>query len=170
MKHPQQLQDGPNHAISVSQRAVQPFHRLPYVDRLDSSPSEETDFSRLLEYWKILFRHKGTLFVFTLLGGLPIIINSLYQTPVYRARASLEIQGLQESSLDARGFNTVNSLTDIQTQVNILQSKSLLGRVMAKMTSPSKPNQGDKREAGEGDAPGQQVSPRRAALGMALGS
>jgi capsular exopolysaccharide synthesis family protein len=173
MKHPRQLQDGSNGPISVQQRELQqPFHRLPYVDRLDYPPSEETDFSRLLEYRQILLRHKGTLFLLTLLGGLAAFLFSLYQTPVYRARASLEIQGLQETSLDTRGVNTVNSLTDIQTQINLLQSKSLLGRVMGKMTSPGKPNPNkvDILEAGESNAQGQPVSPRKAALAMAVGS
>jgi uncharacterized protein involved in exopolysaccharide biosynthesis/Mrp family chromosome partitioning ATPase len=94
----------------------------------------------LVEYWEMLRCHKGTLAVACFLGLLFSLLFTLPQTPVYRARASLEIQNLNENFLNLRDVSpTTNegssSLAeyDLQTQVKILQSDSVLERVIVKL-------------------------------------
>ena len=94
----------------------------------------------LLEYWHMLRRRKGTLVLIACLGLLAALFATLPQTPVYQARTTIEIQNLNENFLNMRDVNQTadqggpNPLeTDLQTQVNILQSESVLGGVIAKL-------------------------------------
>ena len=99
----------------------------------------------LVECWRILRRRKGTLILIAFLGGLAGLLYTLPQTPVYQARTSLEIQTLNQDFLNIRQVsqvsepNTWDTLTDIQTQIRILQSDSLVERVIAKLNL-SKPS------------------------------
>ena len=91
----------------------------------------------LVEYWEMLRHHKGTLAVACFLGLLLSLLFTLPQTSIYRARASLEIQNLNENFLNLRDVSpTTNEGSsspaeyDLQTQVKILQSESVLERVI----------------------------------------
>ena len=70
------------------------------------------------------------------------MLLTLPQTPVYQARTSLEIQDLNENFLNIKQVtpvsegNSYTALTDIQTQIKLLQSESLVKRVLAKLKSP----------------------------------
>jgi polysaccharide biosynthesis transport protein len=94
----------------------------------------------LLEYWHMLRRRKGILVLIACLGLLAGVLLTLPQTPVYQARTTLEIQTLNENFLNMRDLSqtanegVANPLeTDLQTQVKILQSESVLGQVIAKL-------------------------------------
>jgi succinoglycan biosynthesis transport protein ExoP len=95
--------------------------------------------NNLLEYWYTLFRNRRTLSCFALAGLLIAILYSLAQTPLYRARTSLEIQDFNDEFLDTKNVDptsTGNYLTAqsfFQTQIKMLQSESLLGRVVDKL-------------------------------------
>ena len=111
---------------------------MPYLE----SPSmlTEDQGSGLLEYWHMLRRRKGTFLLIAFLGLLAAVLITLPQTPVYQARTTLEIQNLNENFLNMRAVSqtadegAANPLgTDLQTQVNILQSESVLGQVIAKL-------------------------------------
>jgi capsular exopolysaccharide synthesis family protein len=113
--------------------------RPRYSEALPHELLEEPGPGLLLEYWDILRRRKGTLLVMAFLGLLASILFTLPQTPVYRARASLEIQSLNENFLNMRDVNPTNegasstAESDLQTDVKILQSESVLERVIAKL-------------------------------------
>jgi capsular exopolysaccharide synthesis family protein len=108
-----------------------------YVNR--SEYIEASDETGLLEYWRILRRHKWALILFAFLGMLAGVGITLPQTPVYQARTSLEIQSLNEDFLNIKQVNPVSdangavALTDIQTQIKILQSDSLADRAVNKL-------------------------------------
>ena len=92
----------------------------------------------LLEYWHMLRRRKGTLVLFACLGLLAGVLLTLPQTPVYQARTTLEIQDLNENFLNMRDVNpnandgaAQPSGSDLQTQISILQSESVLKQVIA---------------------------------------
>src|SRR5258708_74626 len=94
----------------------------------------------LPEYLQILRRRKGTLILIVFLGLLTSLLLTLPQTPIYQARASIEIQNLNENFLNTRNVSpTANDGasyvpgSDLQTQARILQSESLLERVAAKV-------------------------------------
>jgi succinoglycan biosynthesis transport protein ExoP len=100
---------------------------------------EEEQTPGLIEYWRILSRHKGTWIVFAFIGALLGFLIALPQTPIYQARTSLEIVGLNDNFLNFKQSNpmaesgTSSEALDIQTQIRILGSDSLLDRVSAKL-------------------------------------
>lgn len=111
-----------------------------------SDPGGGEDGGGLLEYWRILRRRKGTLVLVAFLGALAGVLVSLPQTPVYQARASIEIQDLNDSFLNLKQVNPVSdsggnmsAITDIQTQIKVLQSETLTERVLDKLKI-TKPN------------------------------
>lgn len=107
-------------------------------------PSAEPESGGLLEYWRILRRRKGTLLLIAVLGAIVGFLVTLPQTPVYQVRTSIEIVGLNQNFLNIKESNPLNEgqstvdATDIQTQIKILQSDSLIDRVLAKMKSGPK--------------------------------
>jgi uncharacterized protein involved in exopolysaccharide biosynthesis len=70
---------------------------------------EEPGPGLLLEYWDIVRRHRGTLILIAFLGLLASILLTLPQTPVYQARASLEIQSINEDFLNMREMSSTAS-------------------------------------------------------------
>src|SRR5450432_993165 len=100
---------------------------------------EAQGYDSLLGYWHILVRNKVTLLCFALAGLAVAILFSLLQTPIYRARTSMEIQDFNSEFMDLKNVDPTSSgpgmATDsyFQTQIKILQSDSLLERVAGKM-------------------------------------
>ncbi len=91
----------------------------------------------MLEYWRIFRLRKILILGFVLLGLLIALMFSLFQRPVYRAHTSVTIQDLNENFLNLKEDPTSRNAagpTDsyFQTQVQILHSESLLGRVVDK--------------------------------------
>src|SRR5580704_16927203 len=106
-------------------------------------------YDSLLGYWHILVRNKVTLLCFALAGLALAILFSLVQTPVNRARTSMEIQDFNSDFMGSKEIDPTqssqNSSTDsyFQTQIKILQSDSLLERVVNKMnTEEERPESG----------------------------
>ncbi len=97
----------------------------------------------LLDYWRILRRHKPTWALIAFVGGLIGIVITLPQTPVYQAHLSLEIVGLNQNFMNMKeasptsDSSSASDITDIQTQIKLLQSTSLMDRVIAKLDSSS---------------------------------
>src|ERR1700730_15190749 len=65
---------------------------------------EAQGYDSLLGYWHILVRNKVTLLCFALAGLAGAILFSLLQTPIYRARTSLEIHDFKAE------FNELNDV------------------------------------------------------------
>ena len=90
----------------------------------------------LVEYWHLIRRHKAAVLVLGLAGMLLAVLVTLPQTPIYQARTSLEIQGVNENFLNLKSMDPSSALPDysgdayIQTQMKILQSDALLGRTI----------------------------------------
>jgi succinoglycan biosynthesis transport protein ExoP len=92
------------------------------------------------EYLQILWRRKGTLIFIACMGLLTSLLLTLPQEPIYQARGSIEIQSLNENFLNMRNVSPTSDEggsyvpgSDLQTQARILQSESLLDRVVAKL-------------------------------------
>ncbi len=124
-------------------------------------PGFEPEGSGLLDYWRILRRRKGTLILLASLGAVIGFLVTLPQTPIYQARTSVEIVGLNQNFLNVREVNPINDTgassdsIDIQTQIRILQSQSLLDLVEEKV-----------RAATPAAAPESRVSAWRKALNL----
>ncbi len=108
-----------------------------YVNPPD--PSSEPETGGLIEYWRILRRRQGTLFLIAAVGAVLGFVVTLPQTPVYQARTSVEIVGLNNNFLNIKEADPLNENNasadpvDIQTQIKILQSESLVDSVLAKL-------------------------------------
>jgi len=111
----------------------------PVLYRYVESPEAEVSapgHDSLMDYRNILLRHKKTLLSFVMVGLLGGLLISLLQTPIYRVRTSLEIQG--SNFLDMKGSNestgsygTIESY--VETQVKLLQSEFVLEHVIDKL-------------------------------------
>src|SRR4029077_8787871 len=99
-------------------------------------------YDSLLDHWQILFNHRKTLLSFVVAGLAAAILISLVQTPIYRVRTSLEIQGTSfpepKGSNDTGGNNT-SAESYVETQVKLLQSESLLEHVIDKLKLQQQP-------------------------------
>ena len=124
-------------------RVIAPVHSeqrpaLPSVESgwTDVGPAHES----LLDYWDILFAHRKTVLCVALTGLVAAVLIGLAQTPRYRARTSLEIQNFNDKFLDLNSVDPTVPGVDfptgpsyLQTQVVMLQSETLLERVIEKL-------------------------------------
>jgi len=114
-----------------------------------ADPNDEPESGGLIEYWRILRRHKGTWIVFAFAGALAGFLITLPQTPIYQARTSVEIVDLNQNFLNLRQASPVSDtqttpeVSDIQTQIKIVESESLIDRVLAKLSNNESLNQPD---------------------------
>ena len=94
-----------------------------------------------LEYWRMMRRRKWVLVLCTILGGIGGLLDTLPQTPVYRATTTIEVldmdTGLTAFKSDA-GSENVASETNMQTQVDIIGSSSLQERVVRRLVASEK--------------------------------
>src|SRR6266481_7985594 len=136
------LQKNDGRLAEFSPRAEQ----RPAVYRYVDSPAREVGaspgYDNLLDYWRILFRHRMLLGRFALGGLIAAIVISLVQTPIYRVRTSLEIQGINFQELkgangSAETYGTQESY--VETLVKLLQSESLLEHVIDKLKLQERP-------------------------------
>lgn len=112
--------------------------RIQQVETLNSGLPGDADRAGLMQYWQLLQRHRGTVLSVALLGMLAGYLVSLVQKPIYRARTSLEIQSINDNFLNMADVSMVATSpmlrdADIQTHVQLLQSESLIERVVAKL-------------------------------------
>jgi len=125
--------------------AAPPRLAAPYYASYQPEPPLDPEAPGLLEYWYLLCRHKGLLLLFAFLGALAAVLVTLPMTPVYQAKLTLEIQSLNENFMGMQNVSPTtessgwNSEQDIQTQVKILQSASLLEAVTKKLEKDNKP-------------------------------
>lgn len=106
---------------------------------------EEEGAELFLKYWHIIWRRKGTILLITFLGFLGGVLFALPQTPIYQSRATIEVQGINQNFMNMRDVNpegqssAYQSVEDIQTQISILQSRSLLDRIVEKLKLQDQP-------------------------------
>ncbi|MCH8923240.1 MAG: c-type cytochrome, partial [Planctomycetes bacterium] len=99
----------------------------------------------LFDYGRTLWRNKATVLIAALLGALAGFLFSLPQTPIYRGRTTLEIETFNENYLNLREVSPTTATSryatefDISTQVKILESESLLTKVVEKLKLHERP-------------------------------
>ncbi len=161
------------HHLQRIPRSPVPGIAVPIVENIPRgriSPAEipgagvKRDYAGVLEYWQMVRRHKAAVILATLLGGLIAFASTLPAPRIYQARTTLEIQGLNDDFLNFRNVNpTMEGSSyspdyDIQTQVKILQSKTLIKRVREKL---------EQQKRTEGLEPPDRLSAWRKALRIA---
>src|SRR5438067_435660 len=94
----------PRSQALVPRRAADPLadpvrvRHPPYEAGVDNVATDGPGL--LVEYCNLLRRHKGAVLTLGLAGMLVAILFTLPQTPIYQARTSLEIQGVNENFLN----------------------------------------------------------------------
>src|SRR5438552_18626148 len=147
MDHPLELPAATHNDISVSQRLDSPAEtRVPGVDPARATLVAGPYTVGFLEYWRMVRRHRGTVVILTCLGGLTGFLIGLPQTPVYRSRSTIEVQTLNKTLLNTRQVDPTPGPSeysqgdiDIQTQIKLLQSESLIERTVAKLKLDRRP-------------------------------
>ena len=123
-----------------------------------ADPSSRPQPGSVLDYWGLIWRGK-TLFASCTIAGLLVSLGILFsQAPMYRARSSLEVQDLNHDFVDMKLASPVaessaaDALTNIQTQIKILQSDTLIDRALQnagiKSAADLNSRQGETRWAG----------------------
>ena len=111
-----------------------------------SRPGRKAEQAGVLEYWRMVRRHKAAVIAVVIVGAMAGFLYTLPQYRIYQAHTTIEMQGLNEDFLGLHNVSpTVSSSSsyypdfDIQTQVKILQSRSLLNSVVADLEGRKPP-------------------------------
>lgn len=110
-----------------------------------AGPGLKRDYAGLLEYWQMVRRHKVAVVLCTFVGALLGFLVTLSSPRVYQARTTLEIQSLNQEFLNMKSVNPVADNasyygSDIATQVQIIQSRTLIDRVTEKVAEVPRPD------------------------------
>jgi polysaccharide biosynthesis transport protein len=107
-------------------------------------PAEEV-VGGLPQLWAALMRKRGLLAAAAALGIVIGVALSFVQTPLYKARTALVIQNANLDFLNTRQVNPVgeepttdNGITDITTQIQIIESEQLMDRVLDHLRAEGK--------------------------------
>ena len=109
-------------------------HHLPAVRN-----NEEFTSCGPIADWRSLVRWKWTVVLFAISGLAASFVITLLQPRLYEARSSLEIQDVNDNFLNMKQVLPVNenglsgALSDLQTQIKILQSDSVLNPVLDRL-------------------------------------
>ncbi len=85
-------------------------------------------------YWYIIWRRRAQIGIFTALVTAVVTVASFVMTPVYEAAVVLNIREQRPSILGTDltgGFEPLSSREDINTQIEIIKSRSVLEKVIA---------------------------------------
>jgi len=108
-----------------------------------NSPNINAQSGGLLEYWRILRHQKGTWLICTFIGAFLGLVATLPQTPIYQARSSVEIQSLNENFMNMRQSSQIYEVgadpSEIPTQINVIQSRAVLGSVVKQFKDSNRP-------------------------------
>ena len=142
MEHPNRLPEPANGGALPLARSQ--YTEVP-ANAYAAEGGDEFETGGLIEYGRILRRHKGVWIIFAFAGALLGFLIALPQEALYQARASIEIVGLNDNFLNFKQLTPVTQAggtpetADIQTQIKILESESLLDRVKSKLRGKAAP-------------------------------
>ncbi len=123
--------------------------------RIYSANRTKQSESGALAYWRFIRRWKWLLAASGLIGiGVGYLITELQPT-LYEAKTSLEIQNLNDAFLNLKQFMPVNdgdgpsnTYGDVQTQIKLLQSDSVVNPVIDRVLAAYNPEKIGKVENG----------------------
>ena len=136
---------GSSLAIRRVHEQAAPATGMQYAGPIEEDYLEQADSEGLLDYGRTLWRHKATVLAAAFLGALAGLLFSLPQTPIYQGRTTLEIETFNENYLNLREVSPTTATSryatefDIATQVKILESESLLAKVVEKLKLHERP-------------------------------
>ena len=95
--------------------------------------------SGLVEYWRMVVRHRSTVLLTAFLGALLAFLYTLPQTPIYRTSTLVEIQPMNPDFMNMRQVNPVEQTEGgwdgdaLETQIKVMQTQSMIERVVNKL-------------------------------------
>jgi polysaccharide biosynthesis transport protein len=107
------------------------------------APDAADSSGGLLDYWRMLNRHRIAILVACFIGLLAGFASGIPVKPVYRARTSVEVLNMNEDFMNTRQTSPVTTndnsydTSEAQTQTKLLESDSLLNRVYEKLNPGS---------------------------------
>jgi succinoglycan biosynthesis transport protein ExoP len=141
----------PSRAEIIAPAREQVFPRPITMAATSERAGEEAGRGGSSEYWRSLRSHKLTLGLLGLLGiGFGCLV-SISQTRLYQAHASLEIEEATPDPSEMKADRSSetgesSALSDMPTQIKILQSDSLIARALDKLkregSTPEPPERG----------------------------
>jgi capsular exopolysaccharide synthesis family protein len=127
----------PSSEIIVSSRSSNPGTARVFC--LDPVEQPQKNSDTLVSFFHLIRFRLGTMIAVTLLAVLAGVVLTLNESPTYQALATIELQSGNENMLDRIGDTDVgapaSSADFMQTQLKILQSRTLHERVIAKLKS-----------------------------------
>src|ERR1700682_1251053 len=104
-----------------------------YGEWVPAESMADSSHSNLFEYWNKLRKRKFAILACIAVGVLGGLIFSLFQTPLYRAVPSLEVDDLNENFQNLKDQDPTSGAgaaeSYFQTQIKVLQSRDMLERV-----------------------------------------
>jgi polysaccharide biosynthesis transport protein len=117
---------------------------IGYPEQIPPMAQGAPPLAGIMDLWHILRRRKALLLIAAFLGGLGGFLLTLPQTPVYQSRSRLEIQSFNENIGNRRQsdatYGNTDVQTDIQTQIKIMQSVTLIEQVVAQLGLDAQPD------------------------------
>jgi polysaccharide biosynthesis transport protein len=114
-----------------------------YLEPAGGGSKSDGNSNGLLEYLHLIKEHKLLLVALLILGAMGGCVFSLLQVPIYEVHTFLEFQSIGSTDAlpgvpdaDTGGFSPENYL---QTQVRVLESRSLTKRVRDKIKAEGRP-------------------------------
>jgi succinoglycan biosynthesis transport protein ExoP len=127
-----------NRRTPTSLNVAQPF-RAP---RINARESKKVNL--VVDYYRTIKRWRWAIVFFAAFGILLSFLLNLASLPVYRARTSLQIQSVNSDFMNMRavaptGGASMSGDEDVQTQIKLLQSDTLLDRVVTRLLAEPHP-------------------------------
>lgn len=127
----------------ISTAGAVPAPRYPAANRLQRAP-EMDDAGFLLQYWMLLWRRRWLIAAAGLATAALALVFSLSLTPTYSAEAMVQIEGFNPGFMGLDQMSAVatpNGPTNVYlpTQMQILESDSLIAPVAAKLGLAERP-------------------------------
>ncbi len=99
---------------------------------LPATANPPAEAVQLSDYVRVVFRHWRLLGLAAVMGAGCGILITFFQTPLFRAHTSIEIQNINSDFMNMKQMRPVadsqqgtDAIADLQTQIEILQSESL---------------------------------------------
>ena len=102
---------------------------------VNTGDSGSGEWREWLAYWEALTRHRAAIAAAAVFSVLLALAITLFQTPVYRAAATLEVQAQVTQEQPFQSISSANASDPyiVQTQSELLRSEVLQDRVYSKM-------------------------------------
>ncbi len=109
------------------------IQRLTELAAAPRGEADDEDVIDLREYWNVLMRRKRTILAALAITVVTAVLVTFLSTPIFRATLLLQIDREQGKVLEYQSVTaeeSVNAKDFYQTQYELLQSRSLAGRII----------------------------------------